>query len=405
MIAGTTACTASVDLMRKRAYGTGSLYVKDGHWYGRWRTKNGQRRSLKLGPEGRNGLGRKQAEQRLRQAMLADVAAPLADAPTLAELAPALIAELERRGRKRSHIRTVKSRLDAHVLPLLGDLTVAELAVEDIRRLIDRMRGRGASAKTIRNTVGVLSSLMRLAQDRGLCDRNHVERVALPEVRRDRTLRYLTMPELERALAAAPPEGAPKIEQDWWPVVRLLALTAAMTGLRLGELRALRWRDLDMGVLRVRVHRAVVDGRLTTPKSRSSERSVPLASRLVAELDVHHRRAPYNTDDDLVFAHPYTGRPLDDTRLRRRWRAALERADVRPVGLHGLRHTFATTIAASGEASLRTLQEWMGHTEARTTQIYAAYLPSEREQQQLDRAFGHLPGGQLVANSVNNALP
>ncbi len=101
--------------------------------------------------------------------------------------------------------------------------------------------------------------------------------------------------------------------------------------------------------------------------------------------------------------HPYTGRRLDDTRLRRRWRAALERAGVRPIGLHGLRHTFATTVAASGEASLRTLQEWMGHTEARTTQIYAAYLPSEREQQQLDRAFGHDRGGQLVANSAHKA--
>ena len=160
-----------------------------------------------------------------------------------------------------------------------------------------------------------------------------------------------------------------------------------------------------MGALRVRVHRAIVDGRLTTPKSRSSERSVPLASRLVAELDVNHRRSPYNGDDDLVFAHPHTGRPLDDTRLRRRWRAALERADVRPVGLHGLRHTFATTIAASAEASLRTLQEWMGHTEARTTQIYAAYLPSEREQQQLDRAFRRQSGGQSVASFAHTAPP
>lgn len=335
--------------MPKRAYGTGSLYVKDGYWYGRWRTRDGRRRCRKLGPEGRSGFGRKQAEQHLRQAMLADLAAPRADVPTLADLAPALVAELERRGRKRSHIRTVRSRLDAHMLPLLGDRTVVELVVEDIRGLIDRMRGCDASAKTIRKTVAVLGSLLRLAQDRGLCDRNPVERVALPEVRRDRTLRCLTMPELERALAAAPPQGAPKIEQDWWPVVRLLALTAAMTGLRLGELRALRWRDLDMGARSESAFTARrVDGRLTTPKSRSSERSVPLASRLMAELDVRHRRTPYNADDDLVFAHPYTGRPLDDTRLRRRWRAALERADVRPVGLHGPRHTFATTIAASG---------------------------------------------------------
>ncbi len=339
----------------RRTYGTGSLYIKDGDWYGRWRSGDGRRRARKLGPSGRGGLGRKQAEERLREAMLADVSTSPVGAASLAELAPCLIADLSRHGRKHSHIRTVRSRLDAHILPALGNLAPGELAADDVRRLIDRMHNRGASPKTIRNTVGVLHSLLRLAQSRGMCERNAAEQVALPEPRRDHTLRYLTMSELERALAAAPPRDAPQLEHDWWRVIRLLALTAAMTGLRLGELRALRWRDLDMAALRVRVHRAIVDGRLTTPKSRSSERSVPLASRLVAELEQHHRQSPYNADDDLVFAHPHTGRVLDDTRLRRRWRAALERADVRPVGLHGLRHTFATTVAASGEASLRTL--------------------------------------------------
>ena len=276
----------------RRTYGTGSLYIKDGHWYGRWRSGDGARRARKLGPTGRGGLGRKQAEERLRQAMLADVAIARVGTPSLAELAPALIADLQRRDRKRSHVRTVRSRLDAHILPLLGALAPGELVADDVRRLIDHMQSRGASPKTIRNTVAVLHTLLRLAQERCMCERNVAEQVALPEPRRDRTLRYLTMPELERALAAAPPEGAPQIEHDWWRVIRLLALTGAMTGLRLGELRALRWRDLDMAALRVRVHRAIVDGRVTTPKSRSSERSVPLASRLVAEFDQHHRQSP-----------------------------------------------------------------------------------------------------------------
>jgi site-specific recombinase XerD len=65
------------------------------------------------------------------------------------------------------------------------------------------------------------------------------------------------------------------------------------------------------------------------------------------------------------------------------------------VRIHDLRHTFATTVAASGEVSLRTLQEWLGHLDARTTQIYADYMPGEREAELVDRAFS---GGQLVAN-------
>jgi integrase len=61
--------------------------------------------------------------------------------------------------------------------------------------------------------------------------------------------------------------------------------------------------------------------------------------------------------------------------LLRRFKAALWRADVRPVRVHDLRNTFATTVAASGQVSIRTLQEWMGHQNITTTQIYADYLP------------------------------
>jgi integrase len=64
------------------------------------------------------------------------------------------------------------------------------------------------------------------------------------------------------------------------------------------------------------------------------------------------------------------------------------RAGVRVVRFHDLRHTFGTRIAASGEVSLRTLQEWMGHRDAKTTLIYADYQPSEHEAQIASRAFG-----------------
>ncbi len=86
-------------------------------------------------------------------------------------------------------------------------------------------------------------------------------------------------------------------------------------------------------------------------------------------------------------------------RLLLHFKAALQRANVRPVRLHDLRHTIATTVAASGAVSLRTLQEWMGHRDLKTTQVYADYMPGEREAKLIDAAFG----GQLVANSFNVA--
>ena len=89
----------------------------------------------------------------------------------------------------------------------------------------------------------------------------------------------------------------------------------------------------------------------------------------LTELERHFQRSAYLGDEDLVFAHPQTGTPLDASKLRKRFSKALERAEVRRVRFHDLRHTFGTHCAAAG-IPLRTLQEWMGHKDAKTTQIY-----------------------------------
>jgi integrase len=168
----------------------------------------------------------------------------------------------------------------------------------------------------------------------------------------------------------------------------VLYLTAAMTGLRQGELIALRWRDIDWVAAKVRVRRNLVRGQYGTPKSRRSSRAVPMGTRVAAELRGHQLRAAYRDDDDLVFGHPQLGTPLDRSKVRKRFLAAVRRAGVRDaVRFHDLRHTFGTRMAAAG-VPLRTLQEWMGHRDIKTTQIYADYQPSPTEQQLVDRAFG-----------------
>lgn len=391
---------------QRRTYGTGSLYQKNGAWYGRWRDADG-RHARKLGPvkAGRgDGLTKREAESKLRVLLLAadgrERRSP--DQITVGELAPVLLARLEERGRKPSHLRSTGYHLSVHIVPQLGDLEVRDVEPQDVKRLVDHLIRQGRSPEMVRNVAGTLHSLLRLAVDRGVIDRNPVEAVELPRVPRSDSIRFLTRAELERVLSAPPVDGleAGRAVIDQWPVTRLVVLTAAMTGMRLGELRALRWDDLDFGASKVRVRRSYVRGELSSPKSKRSVRAIPLATRLVAELEAHRRSTSWNQDDDFVLAHPHTGRPLDDTRLLRHFKAALRRAGVREVRIHDLRHTFATTVAASGAVSLRTLQEWMGHRDIQTTLIYADYMPGEHEQEQLDAAFG---GPNTVANLVANA--
>jgi integrase len=120
-----------------------------------------------------------------------------------------------------------------------------------------------------------------------------------------------------------------------------------MTGLRQGELLALRWRDVDWLAGRVRVRRNYVRGEFGAPRSRRSSRSVPLADGLMAELDAQHRRSRFRGDDDLVFAHPLLGKPLDRSRLLKRFKPACSIAGLRGVRFHDLRHRTSTSPSAS----------------------------------------------------------
>jgi integrase len=187
------------------------------------------------------------------------------------------------------------------------------------------------------------------------------------------------------ALASAAVEG------EHQALDRALYLTAAMTGLRQGELIALRWSDVDWTAQRIRVRRSYVLGAFDTPKSRRSVRSVPMSMRVARELDGWQQATRWGADDALVFAEPVCGDVLRRGALMRRYRRALKAAKLEPTRrFHDLRHTFGTAMAAAG-VPMRTLQEWMGHRDLQTTLIYADYVPNAGEAAMVDRAFASTP--------------
>jgi integrase len=102
-----------------------------------------------------------------------------------------------------------------------------------------------------------------------------------------------------------------------------------MTGLRQNELFALRWRNIDWLARRIRVVDGYVRGVFNDPKSENSARSVPLASRVAQALQRLYQRSNWTGDDDLVFAHPALGTPLDSSRVLKRLREAEARAGIR----------------------------------------------------------------------------
>jgi integrase len=327
-------------------------------------------------------MTRTQAEKRLRE-LMAEAAAPVIPDPerTVAVAGRAFVEQLQARGRSKSHVETVESHLRVHLVPYFAERPIDRIGADEVTRLLARLRQSGRKPKTARNIFSTLHSVLDLAVRRGWVAANPCKLVEPPEVQPSTDIRYLSQAELIKLLNAGIPDDALGI------VERPLYLMAAMSGLRQGELLGLRWRDLDFLARKVRVRQAWVRGEFKSPKSRRGARGVPLAEELVLALEALARSSVFTADDDLVFAHPQSGKPLDRSRVRKRFQRACRRAGVRVVRFHDLRHTFGTRIAASGEVSLRTLQECMGHRDAKTTLIYADYQPSERESEIVSRAF------------------
>lgn len=275
---------------------------------------------------------------------------------------------------------------------MLGIKPLASIEREDVERLVAGMLtgyGRkpdGYSAKTIQNVIRMLSRIFNFAKSRrpAWVDRNPVEGIELPKVDDGDEITFLDQPEIPLLLAAVDDES------EFAALDRALYLTAAMTGLRQGELLALRWRDVDWKAskINVRLNRTRSHGD-RSPKSKASRRPVPMPDAIGGELDRLFKASKFRADNARVFGHPSTGDPISYTALDERLIAAVKASGVRPVTCHGLRHTFGTQCARGG-VKMRTLQQWMGHARISTTERYAQFARDQQETAMVEAAFSAL---------------
>ena len=316
--------------------------------------------------------------------MMADTVAPHAHRQPPFEVAAAhYLRHLEEvMQRKRTTVQDYRIMLRRHLGPFFGKRPLDAIEPGDIGDYIASKRRAGLAMKTVTNHLQFAHGVFAFSLRRGWVLTNPVAMADRPPAEpADPDIRFLDREELEALLRAA-------ADDYLGPLDRALWITAAMTGLRQGELVALRWRDVDWTARLVRVRRSYSRGQWTTPKSRRSIRAVPLADRVARELEQHFGRSAYTDDDDLVFCHPHTGTPYDASKSRVRFKDALRRAELRDIRFHDLRHTYGTLMAAAG-TPLRTLQGWMGHRDYKTTEIYADFAPDPSQGAVwAERAFG-----------------
>lgn len=160
---------------------------------------------------------------------------------------------------------------------------------------------------------------------------------------------------------------------------------SAYTGLRLGELLALRWSDVDWSGSALTVSRAISAGRETATKS-GKIRRVPLPDQAIAALNDLSKRGDFTAPDELVVCNVATGRVLDGSALRRRYKDAQTAAGVHEMRWHDLRHTYGSLLAASGE-ELVTIKSAMGHANISTTEVYLHARPATELAARFTSAF------------------
>jgi integrase len=363
----------------------GNVFRRDGVrrpvWYAKYRLADGRQIQKRIGPawtdRGRPAAGfftKRTAEAWLRdvleQARRGTLPGMVRTGATFADAAAEFLRYIEQdRERKPSTVNGYRSVIETHLLPAFGDLPVERVTAAAIEHWIAGFTG---STRTRNKVLIQLHGILGRAKRVYGLPANAAADVEKFPAKQSGDIEVFSPEEVWALVRAA------ASEQD-----SALFLTAAFTGLRMGELVALRWRDLDFTGSVLRVRASFSSGHLTTPKS-GKVRAVPLAPAVATALAQLGRREFWTAEDALVFAGE-AGGYLDGSALRRRYKAALTTAGLRPLRFHDLRHTFGTRMIA--EADIRRVQEWMGHADVQTTMRYLHYAPRAEDALLVAKAF------------------
>ncbi len=199
----------------------------------------------------------------------------------------------------------------------------------------------------------------------------------MPERFLKRPHRFLSLDEVRRLIAASDEP------------VRTIVLLAVMTGLRIGEILALRWGRINFVAGTLRVEETCYKAKFGTPKTRASRREIPLTLSVVQALQAHRMRRGKTADEALVFATQY-GTPLASNNLRKRQlHPASQQAGIGLIDWHSLRHTHGTLLHEQG-TPLRVAQAQLGHSHMTTTLQVYTHASGSAQRQAVNQLEGQL---------------
>jgi len=367
---------------------SGHVFLRRGkrgpRWYMKYRLPNGRQVQKAIGPAWTSKRDKPPAghftktgaravlDETLARVRRGELGGTVRTGATLSQAADEWLRYVERdRERKASTITDYRHMVD-RLKRELGRLRLEDATAERIEAYRDSLIDQGLANRTINKYLVVLHGIFKRAMK---VHRLPANPLTLVEKRPNKGRAQIDVLSREEVMALA---GAAASEVD-----AAIYLTAAFTGLRMGELFALRWRDVDFELQSIHVRRGYTGGNEDTPKS-GRERTVPMADEVAETLARLARRDAHTEDDDLVFCGERGGHQ-SPSKLRARYKQALALAGLRQLRFHDLRHTFGTHAIRTADS--REVMEWMGHQDLKTTQLYLAFKPQRGAARRISEAF------------------
>lgn len=376
---------------RKRANGEGSIYRResDGLWVAAISWPDGKR-------ERHYAQTRAEAGKRLQVALhrRSTITTLPSGEDTLATYLENWLATVKPTVRPSTWLR-YRGLCRVHVIPRIGRVRLGRLQPGHLDQLYAATLAAGLSPTTAHHIHMVVHRALEVGLRQGVVSRNVADLVTPPRVTQGEM--HVLKPDEVRALCA-------QATDDPCDAVTVLAVT---TGMRQGELLALRWRDVDLVVRAIAVTATVqrlpgigfVQGEPKTARSRRQVRLTPTGISILErrwELQTRDRELAVNLFEagDWVFTNPF-GRPISASVLRRRFGRLLTQAALPRVRFHDLRHTTATLLLAQG-VHPKVVAELLGHSSVAVTLDRYSHVAMAMHQEATDALEAVLQDPQLA---------
>jgi integrase len=258
--------------------------------------------------------------------------------------------------------------LRKHLTPRFGNQRLCDISRIEVQHYLLEKLKQGFAWETTNHLRNLMSKVLGTAVAWNYLSDNVVRGVKMPERSLKRPHQFLNANEVKRLIVAC---NEP---------TRTIVLLATMTGLRIGEILALRWKRINFIDKTLVVAETCFMGRFGSPKTHASRREVPLSHAVAKALSSQYSGSANQSPEGLVFS-TRDGGPLASNNLRKRGlQSACERAGLPRINWHGLRHTHGTLLHVQG-TPLKVAQAQLGHSSMATTlQVYThASVIAQRE--------------------------